>query len=189
MAIIKADSKKQYAIEHQPMLRILASGNKLTNAIMSAMDLKSGIAQEKNPETKEVTVEGKPGDSINYAIDDESGDLFIYKTKKDEKGSVIGATKSFTNTSLKSELLKRASGAEIKNGEKGATISLDTPIKKGLQVRFAVSETPVLVDGTDYFKVTFKEAVVTEDDSEDEAKEEATSEAKPTAKAEADSNW
>ena len=118
MAIIKATNKKQYAIEQKSLVRILASGIKLTEASMKAMDLKKG-------------------DKVNYGTDDTDGTLVLYKS---EEGAVIGGNKTFTSQGFKSELLALANGAAIMQDGKATTekVSLDTKVKGGLQIRFEV---------------------------------------------------
>lgn len=185
MAIKKAETKKIFAVEQQPLVRLLASGTKLTDATMANMKLKAGVAQEKDKETKEVTVEGKPGDNIHYAVDDETGKVYLYKASKKE-GAVIGATKSFTSNSLKAKLLKLAAGADIIGGT--GKIALDTKIKDNLQIVFNVAETPESVDGTDYFEVTFKEASLEKKADKKEAKSDAPVEA-PVKEAAKSDNW
>lgn len=185
MAIRKAEIKKEYALESQSLIRVLASGLKLTTAVMKNMGLKAGVAQEKDKETKAVVVEGKPGDYIHFAQDDEANKLYLYKAAEGA-GSVIGSTKSFTNTALKMELMKRASGSPIVNGE--GVVAIDTPIKNNLQIRFSVSETPVNEGGVDFYEVTFKEAIVAEKGSDDDADDTSDAPAE-TAVKQGNGNW
>lgn len=158
--IVQASNKKQYAIEQKPLLRILASGLKFTDESMRILGLKAK-------------------DTVNYAYDDESGAVYLYKA---DEGSTIGDNKTFTNTGFKSALLKLATGnAIIKDGATSdEKVSQDTEIKGGLQIRFEVAESPTTQDGVAYHAITFKEAVV--DSSDKEEGEAAPKKAKETAK-------
>jgi hypothetical protein len=140
--IIKASTKKVYAIESTPTFRILASGLKMTDRVMELLG-------------------AKVSDNVNYAHDDETGEVYIFKA---EDGNKIGKTKTFTNTGLKAKLL-------ILAGLPG-----NDEVKGGKQVIFDVSETPIDSDGTKLFKLTF-------DKIEESTDEEGAIESAPKAKA------
>lgn len=170
MAIIKATSKKQYAIESEPLLRILASGIKLTDEVMKRLKVKAG-SKDKNGK-------GVPGDTVNYAYDTETGKVYIYNADKDEAGSILGANKTFTSTGLKTHLMKLAKDAPIfRDGETTGKVTTDMDIKGGVQIRFEVAETPTVVEDTEFFELIFKDAIIAgaSDEAETEGEVEGES--------------
>ncbi len=182
MAIVKAQVKKQYHLESLMMLRLLASGTKLTDAVMNKLGLKAGVAQVK-AEDGTITTKGKSGDHIHFAYDPESKKTYIYKA---DEGSLIGATKSFTSSGLRARLMEMANGATIENGE--GAVSPETEIKGGLQIRFKVADEPVNDDGTDFYEVTFDKAILASKEEEGEEEAIAPTPA-PKAQATSDSDW
>ncbi len=138
MAIVQAKNKKEYAIENQSVLRLLSTGIKLTNAVLKSIGL-------------------NPKDKVNYAYDDVTGELFIFKGTE---GSTLGETKTFTNSGLKNALLALAKGKKIEGTD--GVVSAATETKAGTQIHFNVSETAKNEGGVDYFSISFSKAIHSE---------------------------
>ena len=135
MKIVQASGKRVYEIEGKPVLRALSSGIKLTDYMMEAM----GLVQ---------------GDKVSYAQDaDDSNRIYLYKTDG-ESGSILGATKAFTNAGLMSKL-KMAANAP----------ALET--KGGHHIVFLMDTDATEFDGVDYFGLTFSKVELGSEDEEE----------------------
>jgi hypothetical protein len=107
MGIVVASTKKVYASDEKPMLRLLSSGIKLSAKTMKDMGLEAG-------------------DKVNFAEDDESGEIYLLKSAakgdEDGQGNVLGSNKCFTNTALWVKLATQAGDAAFEAGS-GRSIS------------------------------------------------------------------
>ena len=117
MGIVVASTKKVYANDEKPMLRLLSSGIKLSAKTMSDMGLEAG-------------------DKLNYAEDAEEGKIYILKSasKDDEdgQGNVLGKNKCFTNTALWVKLSTQAGDPAFEAGNgKNAVFSVATDAVDG----------------------------------------------------------
>ena len=139
MALVRKSSKKVYVTETLPLLRLLSSGIKLSQKVMDDMGAKAK-------------------DMVQWAEDDETGEVFVYVAEEGEKGNVLGSNGTFSNSGLMARLKQEA-------GE--PTLS----VKGGTSVWFTVG-TPITDEGISFFPLTFDQIKKKDDEIEGEEVEE-----------------
>ena len=141
MKLVQANTKKTYELEKLPVCRLMSQGIKLSEAVVSMMDIDTDNDDERK---------------VNYAIDEDASSstynqIFLYK---DGAGRTIGSNNCFVNSGLKADMLVRANAA-----------SLD--VKGGNQVHYTVGA-GVEMDGVSYFPLFFSKVVLAKDSDESE---------------------
>jgi hypothetical protein len=133
LKFVKASTKRKNKIESAPVLRILASGLKLTQLLVAKMNVIIPVKGEDNENRS----------YIHYA--EAGGELYLYVTDETVKeGGIVGDNQCFNNTSLKTELLKLAG------------LPVDYETSEAEIVSFDVDTNGIESEGTTYFKVTPK---------------------------------
>jgi hypothetical protein len=98
MGIVKATTKKVYASDSIPSLRVLSSGIKISRKSMQDMGLNAG-------------------DKVHYAVDDEDGSIYLYAT---EEGNKVSTTNTFANVGLVSALVNSLGLTDFVAGRKSS---------------------------------------------------------------------
>ena len=141
MKLVQANTKKTYELEKLPVCRLMSQGIKLSEKVVSMMDIDTSNDDERK---------------VNYAIDEDESSptfnsIFLYK---DVAGRTIGANNCFVNSGLKADMLVRANAASLN-------------VKGGNQVHYTVGEA-VVMDGASYFPLTFSKIALAKDSEEAE---------------------
>ena len=136
MALVKASAGKSYKADSTPLVRLMSTGIRISKKTASDM----GLAV---------------GDKIQYAQDDETNELYLFKGNEEDGGNVLGKNFAFSNTGLDSKMKSIANVPHLE-------------IKGGTSIHFAVATEGMEVEGTSYFALTLlKVEKADSEDSED----------------------
>lgn len=153
LKLVKREAKRTPAIESTRTLRILSGGIKLSDLLVKDMGIKLPVKGDDESERS----------YVHFAEDEATEDVYLYVTSEPQQCGRVSLSKSFTNSTLLSALLRLADLAGDYKVGKGQPIVAFTVDKK------------VEFEGSDFFKVSFKEIMSTSSENEEENTTDAPS--------------